>query len=116
MACYKSWVFQRPEFDMRRLTVIAASLCAAAVLSLAGIQQAEAQSRKPLRVVVEGRSFLDAGKVAPVGHYNRHLVAAHGIGSSPIGNLGGFYGRDTLPGPFSGDNPFANSFYGPAGR
>jgi hypothetical protein len=102
---------------MRHLSLIAASLIAAAAVSTLGVSTAEASSnRKPLRVVVEKRSFLDAGKVVPVGTYNRHLVAAHGSGSSPIGNIGGWYGRDTLPGPFSGANPFENSFWGPRGR
>lgn len=101
---------------MRRLTYIAASLAAVTLLSTAAVTTAEAQNRRPLQVIVEKRSFLDAGKVVAVGTYNRHLVAAHGLGYSPIGNIGGFYGRDTLPGPFAGQNPFANSFYGPSLR
>ena len=95
---------------------IAFGLVAAFTLSLGAGTAAVAQNRKPLQVVVERRSFLDAGKIVPVGQYNRHLVTAHGTGYSPTSNLGGFYGRETLPGPFSGANPFENSFFGPSLR
>lgn len=87
----------------------------AAVSTLAALP-AEAQSkRKPLRVVVEGRSFLDAGKVVPVGRYDRHLFVSNTMPTTPVGSISNF-GRDNLPDRFAGPNPFANSFYGPSLR
>jgi hypothetical protein len=96
-----------------RLALILAAI--AAVSTLAAVP-AEAQSRKPLRVKVEGRSFLDAGKIVPVGTYGRHLNVANGGGSFlHTGNIGD-RGRENLPDRFAGPNPFANSFYSPSLR
>lgn len=87
----------------------------AAVTSLAAVP-AEAQSkRKPLRVNVEGRSFLDAGKIVAVGSYDRHLFVANTMPTTSVGSISNF-GRDNLPDRFAGPNPFANSFYGPSLR
>jgi hypothetical protein len=55
---------------MRLATV---ALLAAAAASLSATL-AEAQSRKPLRVIVTPRSFLDAGKVAPVGSLQNYAT------------------------------------------
>ncbi|MGL4437864.1 MAG: hypothetical protein ACRCUE_01190 [Bosea sp. (in: a-proteobacteria)] len=98
---------------MRLLIVLAAVATSASFLSV----PAEArEQRKPLRVKVEGRSFLDAGKVVPVGQYNRHLDVANSGGSFlHTGNISNI-GRENLPDRFAGANPFANSFYGPSLR
>ncbi len=102
---------------MRSLVYVAASLVAVVIASLAGLSAAEAQNRRPLRVIVEKRSFLDAGKVVPTGSYNRHLEVANFAGFSPISNINGLYGGNNLPGYIgAGVNPFANSFYTPTFR
>ncbi len=98
---------------MRRL---AFAITALAAVSVFAALPAQAQpKRKPLRVIVEGRSFLDAGKVVPVGRYDRHLFVANTMPSSPAGSISNI-GRDNLPDRFAGPNPFANSFYGPSIR
>ncbi len=91
---------------------------AAAALAIASfaVSAAEAQSRKPLRVIVEGRSWLDAGKVVPVGKYDKHLFAANTIPPLATGNISQRGAFENLPDRFAGPNPFANSFFGPAGR
>jgi hypothetical protein len=105
-------MFQRPEFTMR----LAFAFAALATLSALAAVPAEARERKPLRVKVEGRSFLDAGKIVPVGRYNRHLDVANSGGSFlHTGNISNL-GRENLPDRFAGPNPFANSFYGPSIR
>lgn len=92
------------------------ALAAAAAISALSVAPAEAQQRKPLRVKVEGRSFLDAGKIVPVGTYGRHLNVANSGGSFlHTGNISG-RGRENLPDRFAGPNPFANSFFGPSLR
>ncbi len=98
---------------MRRLILAATAI---ATVSCLAALPAEAQSkRKPLRVIVEGRSFLDAGKIVPVGNYDRHLFVANTMPTTSFGSISNF-GRDNLPDRFAGPNPFANSFYGPSIR
>ena len=98
---------------MRRLAFAATAIAA---FSFLAALPAEAQSkRKPLRVIVEGRSFLDAGKIVPVGGYDRHLFVANTMPTTTFGSISNF-GRDNLPDRFAGPNPFANSFYGPSLR
>jgi hypothetical protein len=102
---------------MRVSTAATAALAALAIVA-ALPTAAEAQSRRaPLAVTVEGRSFLDAGRIAPVGTYNRHLTAANVLMIPSFGHNSGLYGRETLP-PLigAGENPFANSFSGPSLR
>ncbi len=98
---------------MRRLVL---AVTAIAALSGLAALPAEAQSKRaPLRVKVEGRSFLDAGKIVPVGRYDRHLFVANTMPTTAFGSISNF-GRDNLPDRFAGPNPFANSFYGPSIR
>lgn len=103
---------------MTRLRFAAASLCASVLLVTAATSAAEAQDRRqPLRITVETRSFLDAGKIAPVGQYDRHLVAANRFMGGPPMGLISARSFENLPGPIgAGANPFANSFYGPSLR
>jgi hypothetical protein len=103
---------QRPEFVMRLAIALAAI---ATVSSLMAVPAEAREPRKPLRVKVEGRSFLDAGKVVPVGTYNRHHFVANTMPMLSTGNIGD-RGRENLPDRFVGPNPFANSFYGPSLR
>lgn len=96
---------------------LALAFAAIATVSTLAAAPAEArEQRKPLRVKVEGRSFLDAGKIVPVGTYNRHLSVANGGGSFLHTGSISDRGRDNLPDRFAGPNPFANSFYGPSLR
>lgn len=87
----------------------------ATVLTFAAVPAEAREQRKPLRVKVEGRSFLDAGKVVPVGTYNRHHFVANTMPMSSVGSISNL-GRENLPDRFAGPNPFANSFFGPTLR
>ena len=102
---------------MRRLALVTAALAmsAVAIPALTSTAAEARDHRKPLRVKVEGRSFLDAGKVVPVGAYNRHHFVANtmpGLSTGSISNRG----SENLPDRFAGPNPFANSFFGPSLR
>jgi hypothetical protein len=97
-----------------RLVFALAILATASALASAPAEARE--QRKPLRVKVEGRSFLDAGKVVPVGAYGRHLDVANSGGSFLHTGSFGDRRRENLPDRFAGPNPFANSFYGPSLR
>lgn len=98
--------------------ILLAGLAGAVLLVAAA--PADAQSRRgPLRLTVEPRSFLDAGRIVPAGQYDRHLTSANqlfvgGPFTGHVANTGGF---NNLPDRIgSGANPFANSFYGPSLR
>jgi hypothetical protein len=102
-----------------RVIVLSAALATGFALSALVAAPAEAQTRRgPLSVTVEGRSWLDAGKVAPEGSYNRHLGAANRAGFTPPNfNMGSLYGAGSLPDPIgSGVNPFANTIWTPGLR
>jgi hypothetical protein len=100
---------------MSRARIIAAFLATALAPGLI-VTAAEAQQRRPLTVIVEGRSFLDAGKVAPVGSLNRHHFVANSMSGAMQGSSLSNVGRENLPDRFAGPNPFANSFWGPSLR
>lgn len=55
------------------MRLIASTLLAAVAVSFA-VTAAEAQSRRPLRITVQPRSYLDAGKVAPVGSLQNYAT------------------------------------------
>jgi hypothetical protein len=93
-----------------RSTTLALAL--AAVGSLAAMPAAEAQSREPLRVIVQKRSYLDPGPVVPVGSMNRYATA-HSF-SSPVPSIGERHSAGVLPSHIgAGTNPFANSWASP---
>ncbi len=96
----------------------ASALVLAAAACVAAVSAAEAQQRPPLSVTVEGRSWLDPGKVVPAESLSRHVGAANRAGFSPPNfNQMGLYGGDSLPSHIgAGANPFANSFFGPSLR
>ncbi len=96
---------------MRSLALIAAAapLCAGLVVTL---DAAEAQGRrKPLRITVEGRSWLDAGRVLPPAAARRHAHHATFSAAPAFSSFGGRFGEDTLPPRLgAGRNPFGNRF------
>ena len=90
----------------------ALTIALAASTVMAGI--AEAQSRRePLRIIVQKRSYFDAGNVVPVGSMNNY--ASQHFAAAPVYvNTGSLYGESTLPGRVgSGANPFANTIETP---
>ncbi|MBD3847020.1 hypothetical protein GGC47_002286 [Bosea sp. OAE752] len=94
----------------RVATALTIALAASTVM--AGI--AEAQSRRePLRIIVQKRSYFDAGNVVPVGSMNNY--ASQHFAAAPVYvNTGSLYGESTLPGRVgSGANPFANTIETP---
>ena len=78
--------------------------------AIAAVPMAEAASRKPLKVTVQKRSYLDAGKIVPVGSMNRY-ASQHFYASPAYSFLGDRFGEGTLPARIgAGVNPFAGSF------
>lgn len=94
----------------RVATVLTIAMAASTVLATI----AEAQNRRgPLRVIVQKRSYFDAGNVVPVGSLNRY-ANQHSYASPVYINAGDLYGEGTLPGRIgAGVNPFANTFSTP---
>jgi hypothetical protein len=94
---------------MRTLSLIGLGLA----LSMTAITAASAQERKPLRIEVQKRSYLDAGNVVPVGSMNRYATQ-HAYTSPAWSYSGDRFGEGTLPPRIgAGTNPFAFSFWGP---
>ena len=94
----------------RVATVLTVAMAASTVLATI----AEAQNRRgPLRVIVQKRSYFDAGNVVPVGSMNRY--ANQHFHASPVyAGTGELYGEATLPARIgAGINPFANTFATP---
>lgn len=96
---------------MRRLTVIGlASFAALGAFSVAA--EAQAQDR-PLVFRVQPRSFLDPGRVAPVGSLNRYATQGQlsYMTNPPWNNQRDRFGEGVLPDPIGGPfvgarNPF----------
>ncbi len=90
---------------MRLSTAALIAAAASALLATA----AEAQSRKPLRVTVQPRSYLDAGKVAPVGSLSGYAqVDRYSVPSMAPAVI---RGDTNLPSRVGGGrNPFQNIF------
>lgn len=93
---------------------VAAALAIALAASPVLVSLAEAQTRRePLRVIVQKRSYFDAGKVVPVGSMNQY-ASQHFASLPTYYNTGELYGEGTLPARIgAGVNPFANTI--PAG-
>ncbi|MGO4669625.1 hypothetical protein AB4Z40_11525 [Bosea sp. 2YAB26] len=83
-----------------------------ALTAVASVAEAQ-QQRKPLRVIVQKRSYLDPGNVVPVGSLNRY--ATQQLISPPVySNVAELYGDSTLPPRIgAGVNPFRNTFSTP---
>ena len=98
---------------MRSLSRFAAGLAISLAATTVAVSLAEAQERRPLRITVQKRSYLDAGNVVAVGSMNRY--ATQNIIASPVYSAAGdLYGEGTLPPRIgAGRNPFANSFSTP---
>ncbi|AMJ62069.1 hypothetical protein [Bosea sp. PAMC 26642] len=99
---------------MRSFQRFAAGLGLSLVALTVAASVAEAQSRRgPLRVIVQKRSYFDAGNVVAVGSLNRY--ASQHFASAPVyASTGGLYGEDVLPGRIgAGRNPFADTFETP---
>jgi hypothetical protein len=94
----------------RVATVLTIAMAASTVLATI----AEAQNRRgPLRVIVQKRSYFDAGNVVPVGSLNRY-ASQHSYASPVYASTGELYGEGTLPARIgAGANPFANTFSTP---
>ena len=90
-----------------RLTPLA--LIAVAAVSFAAA--AEAQSRKPLRVIVTPRSYLDPGNVVPVGSLQNYATTDR---LSPVSTSPQFIpGEAALPPRIGGGrNPFGRLDFG----
>jgi hypothetical protein len=99
---------------MTPLKRVAAAIAIALAASPVLAAMAEAQTRRePLRVIVQKRSFLDAGTVVPVGSMNQY-ASQHFYSSPTYAHAGELYGEGTLPARIgAGANPFANTI--PAG-
>ncbi len=93
---------------------VAAILTVALATSTILATVAEAQNRRgPLRVIVQKRSYFDAGNVVPVGSLNRY-ANQHTFASPVYASSGELYGEGTLPARIgAGVNPFANTFSAP---
>lgn len=93
------------------MRVLSIAIAAVATFATVAAVQAQTRVRRPLAITVQPRSFLDPGKVVPVGSLNRYTTVGSGVTSPVYFNLGGKYGEDTLPprdGIGSGRNPFGN--------
>lgn len=96
---------------MRRLTLVGMGMLAAlGAFSVAA--EAQAQDR-PLVFRVQPRSFLDAGRVAPVGSLNRYATQGQlsYLTNPPWGSQRDRFGEGVLPDPIGGPfvgarNPF----------
>lgn len=98
---------------MRLLKHFAAVLAVSIAASAALVTIAEAQQRRPLRVIVQKRSYFDAGNIVPVGSMNQY-ASQHFYNPPVYANTGEFYGEGTLPPRIgSGANPFSNTFATP---
>ena len=99
---------------MRSFQLFAAGFGISLVALAATASVAEAQNRRePLRVIVQKRSYFDAGNVVAVGSMNSY-ASQHVAASPAYVNLTSFYGDDTLPPRIgSGANPFAGSYETP---
>jgi hypothetical protein len=108
---------------MRRLALLSLASVAAAV---SAAPMAEAQSRRvvvvqqraPVVLTVRPRSFLDAGRVAPVGSQNLYASGQiqQYVNMPPYHNMRDRFGEGVLPdaihGPFVGArNPFGPGIF-----
>lgn len=101
---------------MRRTAVVAASIAASLLGSVAISTIAEAQDR-PLRLNVRPRSFLDAGNVvSPGSSVNPASAQGQMVSyylSPPWQNMRDRFGEGTLPDPIGGPFVGARNLLGP---
>lgn len=104
---------------MQRRSLLALGALAVAGFSAAPLP-ADAQTtlrrrgEEVLILNVRPRSYLDAGRVAPVGSTNFYAVASHRsyLTNRPYSNLGDRFGESVLPDPY-GIMPGARNPFGP---
>lgn len=83
---------------MRIVAMVSLALGALAMTSLA-VTSADAQTRKR-EVIIKGkkpRSFLDSGRVVPVGSLSNYVYVGTVFNSMPYDAHRGRYGGETLP-------------------
>ena len=77
-----------------------AAACVAALLA-ASVADAQARSRGSRPLTVHKRSFLDTGKIVPLGSESRYVSDTVRYNrTSDYYSQRGKYGSETLPGPF----------------
>lgn len=89
---------------MRALVVVALAsgfLASGAALPDAGEAQAQQRRTRGLAITVTPRSFLDAGKVVPVGRYQNYVSDHQSFGAAPSVGMNVFSSQP-LPDRFSG--------------
>jgi hypothetical protein len=85
---------------LTRFARLAAAVSAVAILALSAAD-AQARSRGSRPLTVHKRSFLDTGKVVPVGSESRYVSDTVRYNrTSDYYSQRGKYGSETLPGPF----------------
>jgi hypothetical protein len=91
---------------MRRSILLTLAACAAAMLAAPVVEARD--HRKGLTVRVPARSFLDPGRVVPVGSLSNYARAPHFLATPAWAATGGTrFGEGTLPDRIgSGANPF----------
>ena len=85
--------------------LIAASAAMAALFASATIAEAQTRAKKrtpePRTITVQKRSFLDPGKVVPVGSESLYVQSGHYYSRSPdYYSTRSRFGAETLPGRF----------------
>lgn len=84
-----------------RLTRTTCLAVAASIMALFAATAADAQSRSNRPLIIKKRSFLDTGKVVPVGSESRYVTDTVRFNRTPdYYSQRGRYGAETLPGPF----------------
>jgi hypothetical protein len=90
---------------MRRSILLTLAACAASMLAAPVVEARD--HRKGLTVRVPARSFLDPGRVVPVGSLRGYVIGPQFLASPPYASMGSRFGEGTLPDRIgSGANPF----------
>lgn len=99
---------------MRRAILLTAAFAAAGFAMTATAAEASSHrgKGKPVVVRVTPRSYLDPGRVVPVGSLSQYAIAPR-YSSSPIAHVNSRFGGDILPGFIgAGANPFGPIDFG----
>lgn len=89
----------QPGDAMRIVAMVSLALGALAMAGLT-VTSADAQTRKKREVVIKGqkaRSFLDSGRVVPVGSLSNYVAIGTTFNKMPYDAQRGRYGGETLP-------------------
>ncbi len=86
---------------MTRPFLLATAASLAALFAASTIAEAQTRRAHSRPLTVKKRSFLDAGKVVPVGSQSGYVQAGHYFNRTPDYYMNrGRYGGETLPGRF----------------